>query len=385
MTKVILYVSALCTVLLWGATGRAQEQQPDNDKLLELYQTQQYREAAVYLQTFYPDTITDPAVLGRLGYCYHMAGDYVQAERYYQQLYAMDSLRVSTLLNLATLNVQRRFYPKATGYYLRIIAIDSNHVSAYRALSQLMKRSGNAASAYDYLQRANSIQPLNSDIAFDFAQLCLDLERYGRADSVLQRALEADPNHGLLLLGKIKVADKMKRYQEVITAGEQLLKQGDESQQVLSLVARGYFHTDDFIRSKETYGRMLAAYGEMGEVDYYYLAMTHKAMKRYQEGLECMDKVLALAISPNTAFYYGRKGDLHDLANQPSAAVSNYLRSFQFEVIPLHYYSMAIVYDRKLSDARNALRYYRQYLKQNPPEEERIYIDYVQKRIKELE
>src|SRR5690606_10236817 len=74
----------------------------------------------------------------------------------------------------------------------------------------------------------------------------------------------------------------------------------------------------------------------------------YKAMKRYEEGLESMEKVLELAISPNTAFYYGRKADLHDLANQPSAAAKSYLRSFQFETIPLHYYSLAVVYDKKI-------------------------------------
>jgi len=353
--------------------------------LLEHYQTQQYREAAVYLQAFYPDTITDQAVLARLGYCYRMAGDYGQAEHYYQQLYALDSLNLTTLLNLATLNVQRGLYPPATDYYHRIVALDSNHVAAHHALSGLMKRAGNLESAYGYLQRANSMQPLNSEIAFDFAQLCMDLELHEQADTVLQLALQADPWHGLLLLGKIKVAAKLKHYMEMVTVGQQLLELGDGSQQVLSLLARGYFHIDDFNSCKETYERLLGAYEQMAEIDYYYLAMTYKALKRYPEALECMDKVLTLAISPNAAFYYGRKADLHDLSNQPSAAASSYLRSFQFEVIPLHYYGLAVVYDRKLNDPRNALRYYRQYLKQRLPKEERVYADYVQKRIKELE
>ena len=122
----------------------------------------------------------------------------------------------------------------------------------------------------------------------------------------------------------------------------------------------------------------------MGEIDYYYLAMAYKAMKRYREGLESMDKVLELAVSPNTAFYYGRKADLHDLANQPSAAAESYLRSFQFEIIPLHYYSLAVVYDRKLNDTHNALRYFRQYVKQHPSKEEQVYVDYAQRRIDEL-
>ena len=368
-----------------GFVVRAQQPlQPDNSKLLELYQTQQYREAAEYLKAFYSDTVADPAALGRLGYCYRMAGDYVQAERYYLQLYASDSLRISTLLNLAAIGVQRGLYSQATAYYERIIALDTTLVAAYDALSGLMKRKGDLEAAYGYLEQANRLQPSNGDIAYDFAQLCMTFEQYAKADSILGLALSADSDHGLLLLGKLRVAEKLKNYPEMVTLGERLLTQGDESQQVLSLLARGYFHTDDFISCRKIYDRLLALYEQMGEMDYYYLAMAYKAMKQYKEGLACMDKVLELAISPNTAFYYGRKADLHDLANQPSAAASSYLRSFQFEPIPLHYYSLAVIYDRKLNDPRNALRYYRLYLKQDPPKAENRYRVYVQQRIEEL-
>jgi len=383
--KTFFYVSALICLGIQGSIGYAQESQPDDGKLLELYQAQQYREAANYLRSFYPDTITDPEVLNRLGYCYRMAGDYGQAEPYYRQLYALDSVHVPTLLNLAAVYVQRGRYSLAADYYWRVINVDSNHVSAYRALSGLKKREGDLATAFDYLYRANSLQPKDSEIAYDFAQLCMELEQYGQADTVLQLALEVDPQHELLLLRKIKVAEQLKHYPEMVVLGEQLVEQGDASRQVLSLLARGYFHTQHFADCEEIYNRLLALYKQMGEIDHYYLAMAYKAMKRYKEGLASMDNVLELAISPNTAFYYGRKADLHDLANQPSAAVSSYLRSFQFDIISLHYYSMAVVYDRKLNDTRNALRYFRLYIDQHPSGEEQVYVDYALRRIDELQ
>lgn len=368
-----------------GFIAHAQQpMQPDNNKLLEFYQTQQYRAAAQYLKTFYSDTIVDPAVLGRLGYCYRMAGDYAEAERYYLRLYRLDSLRISTLLNLATINVQRRKYLPATVYYRQVIALDTTHAAAYEALSELMKRKGDLGLAYTYLERANDLQPSNSDIAYNFSQLCVNVEQYAKADSVLQLALETDPDNGLLLLGKLRVAEKRKNYPEMVTIGEQLRTLGDESQQVLSLLARGYFHTDKLADCKKTYNHLVALYKEMGEIDYYYLAMAYKGMKQYEQGLTYMDKVLEMAVSPNTAFYYGRKADLHDLANQPSAAASSYLRSFQFETIPLHYYSLAVIYDRKLNDSSHALRYYRLYLKQEPTKAEERYRTYVKQRIEEL-
>ncbi len=384
MKNVISVFSLFCLGICGFIVRAQQSTQPDNNKLLEFYQTQQYQAAAQYLKTFYTDTVADPAVLGRLGYCYRMAGDYAEAERYYLQLYRLDSLRISTLLSLAAVNVQRGRYLPAAKYYRQVIAVDTTHAAAYEALSELMRRQGDLELAYAYLERANYLQPSNSDIAYDFSQLCVNIEQYAKADSILQLALNADPDNGLLLLGKLRVAEKLTNYEEMVAIGERLRALGDESQQVLSLLARGYFHMDEFVDCEKTYTHLLTVYKQMGEMDYYYLAMTYKAMKQYEQGLIYMDKVLEIAISPNTAFYYGRKADLHDLANQPSAAASSYLRSFQFETISLHYYSLAVLYDRKLNDSRNALRYYRLYLKQEPTKAEERYRTYVKKRIEEL-
>ena len=381
----------ICIIFLLGVfslIGYTQHRQPDNNKLLELYQSQQYKEAAEYLKSFYPDTVTDLSVLSRLAYCYRMAGDYRLAEQYYLQLHALDSLDIPTLLNLAVVNAQRGLLKPSAAYYQKVIVVDSTHIQAYVALSSIMKRLGDGDAAFSYLERANQLQPTNSDIAFDFAQMCMNLREesgYRRADSVLQTALQADADNGLLVLGKAQVAEKLKNYLEVVERCEQLLECGEETQQVLTLLARGYFHINDFIGCKDAYEKAIERYETVGELDYYYLAMTYKSMKHYKEGLECMDKVLELAISPNAALYYGRKADLHDLANQPSAAASNYLRSFQFDVIPIHYYSLAVLYDKKLTDPRNALRYYRLYLKQELDERDKVFVEYVQKRIKELE
>src|SRR5690606_32092626 len=102
-------------------------------------------------------------------------------------------------------------------------------------------------------EHANHFQPSNSDIAFDFAQLCMTFEQYAKADSILELALKADPDHGLLLLGKLQAAEKLEHYGNMVTIGKRLIAQGDESQQVLSLLARGYFHTDDFVACQKTY------------------------------------------------------------------------------------------------------------------------------------
>jgi hypothetical protein len=57
MKKSLLFILAI--IIVQTLTLRAQNTL-DNDKLLELYQTQRYSEAATYLQTVYKEDTQDP-------------------------------------------------------------------------------------------------------------------------------------------------------------------------------------------------------------------------------------------------------------------------------------------------------------------------------------
>lgn len=124
--------------------------------------------------------------------------------------------------------------------------------------------------------------------------------------------------------------------------------------------------------------------GNLNELDFYYMAMSAKAMKSYDVALDYMDKALEAAISPNAGFYYGRKADLYRLANQPSNAIATYQKSLGFSVIPIHYYEMALIFDRDLSNPQQAKRYFNLFVRQELAEEDEAYAKYARRRIREL-
>ena len=378
-----MFIAVLFAIPLWG---KSQQKEPlDNQRLMDYYQNQQYRQAAVYLRGFYDESRPDRKLMERLGYCYRMAGNDRQAEYFYTRLYQLDSLHIPTLLNLAAINTKRLYYTEAVDFLERVVEIDSTHVAALISLSGLSGQLHGAESQYPYLKRAHGLQPGNADIAYDFADLCMQIEAYGEADTVLREALEIDPGNRSLLLARAKVTNHLKDYKETIRLARQLLDQDYQSTDLLILLSRAYFFEKQYKECIGGYQQIMGDGLKLGEVDLYYLAMAHKAEKQYKEGISVMEQVLEAAISPNTAFYYGSKASLHDLANQPSASVQDYLRSFRFDIIPSHYYSLALVYDVKLNDPRNALRYYKTYLEQDLPAEEQRYVEYVKRRIKELE
>lgn len=384
----IIFTRSLSLAILLSISIAAKSQhreQIDEGKLIDYYQNQQFSEAAIYLNQFYDASNPDWQLMERLGYSYRMAGDDRQAEYFYLKLHQLDSLHIPTLLSLSQINTKRLQYEQAQDFLHQIIYIDSTNLSALLALARVSGNLKQENLQYKYLKLANSLRPTNSDIAYDFSQICIQSQKYGEADTVLQIALEEDPDHRLLLLTRAKITNQLKNYQETIRLCEHMIETGYRTPDVLNLLARASFFEKMYVKSIDIYQEILNNKDFMSELDLYYFAMAYKAEKQYKNANAMMDLVLKAAISPNSAFYYGVKADLHDLANQPSAAVQNYLKSFHFDIIPNHYYSLALVYDLKLSDPRNALRYYRTYLQQELPEDEQHFVKYVRERIKELD
>ena len=101
--------------------------QVDNNKLLELIESQRFIELASYLESIYPNGTDDPKILTRLGYAYYMSGNLPKAETNYLQLLRKDSTNFSTLNSLANVANIRGNYKQVINYYKRILAIDSTN------------------------------------------------------------------------------------------------------------------------------------------------------------------------------------------------------------------------------------------------------------------
>lgn len=382
LMKILSLLLILILTVLFSTN--AQSPAPDNKKILLLYETQQFAEASRYLSQFYTDSTTDIQLINSIAYSYRMAGDFQQASTYYNKLYVLDTLNTAALTSLAFINNQRGMYKSSMDLYKKLLAIDSTNISAYTALANLSTREKDIISAFNYLRKANILQPTNSNIAYEFVQLCLDLNEIDKADSVLTIALQGDPENANLLYSKARVSDEQKKYKEVIELCKKLIDLGENSQPIWSLMARAYFHLDDFKSALLTYTDAMLIYESWGEMDYYYMAMSCKALKRFDEGLKFMEKTLKEAISPNTGFYFAKKADLLADLNKPSAAAADYIRSFQYEESTINYFSLAVLYDFNLQNKANALKYYTLYLNKKPPTQERTYIEYAQERIKAL-
>lgn len=379
-------MAVVCMVFVTAASlgAKGQEVPYDELKVFRLLQNQDYKGATDYLVPFYERDSTNLDVLAQLAYSHRLSNNLTEATWFYRQSFRIDSANVGVLSNLGNLSIQRFNYHLAEDYFRRIIAIDPNHVHANISLSTIMGRKSEWDQAYAHLAHAYAHQPRDIDLAADLVRMCMEQEQYERADSLLRETLPKDPDNGRLLYARVEVSEHLEQYMEMVRTCEHIIALGAQSVPVLRQYARGLFALKDYTGCLEQFEAIIAADGSLGELDYYYMAMSAKTMKRYKEALAYMDMALEAAISPNAGFYYGRKADLYKLANQPSNAIKTYQKSFHFSVVPIHYYEMGIIYERDLTNLAQAARHFELFLKQELTEADEPYANYARHRIREL-
>jgi tetratricopeptide (TPR) repeat protein len=380
MKSAMLFALLVCSF----CHGFAQQNPTTGDALLlDYYQNQRFAEAADYLKKTYPEPISDMKVLSSLAYSSQMAGKLPDAEGYYQRIYVADTTNVAVLFHLGVINARRGDNTKALTYYKKILQRDSTNLSVYKQMATLSQNSGNISGVIGYLLKANKLNPVEPDVAFDLANFYKILQLYGKADSVVTTALRADSSNLLLLFGKAQAIYHLKKYPETISVCTKLMQAGNQSSMIINMLGTSYHYVKNYTNCINIF-QLMEAGNTASETSYYYTAMSFKALGKQALAVTYFNKAIKEAVSPNVNSYYSEMGDSYENLHQVKKAANAYQKSLLYGVIPLTYYSLANVYDTELKNKRLAVRYFRKYIHSNPPEGQQSYMNYSKKRIGEL-
>lgn len=336
----------------------------DKEKLFDFYQSQRYADAAQYLKSIYGEEVNDFKTLSQIGYCFLMAGNNVEAEKFYSKAYALQPLNLPILFSLGSINSKRGNTEKAKRYYGEVVKIDSNNFNVYKLLANMYSSPKEDSVKIIYLLKANKINPLEGDVAVDLAEVHSDYQQYEKAYDVLDIAIKGDSDNLVLQRAKLPIANQLKKYAEVIASGEKLLKDGADAG-VIKDVAKAYYYTKKYQRAIDLF-KMLEAAAMENEATLYYTSLSYRALKNYAQAAVYTKKTIDEAISPNTSSYYSLLGLVYEENNQLSLANAAYKKGLQFKVVPTLYYRMAVFYDTRMKQPGNALKYYMLYLKSKP-------------------
>ena len=379
MKKSLLFILTITTLC---ATRLTAQNLLDNDKLLEMYQTQRYAEAATYLQSIYKEDTQNPKELSQLAYANLMAGKLPDAEKNYLKLYAQQPTNLSTLFSLANINIRRGIDEKAKGYFEEILKIDSTNFNVYKQLASLNKDEI-STEKIKYLKKANSLNPTDADVAFSLCEIYFKMNFFAGAEKILEPALAADSTNLQLLKMKMPIGMANKKYDESIATGIKLLGYGDSSTFVLNNLAKSYFLKLDY-RNALKYFLIIRDKSFDNEGLYYNIGLSYRGIKDYKNAAPYFEKAIKEGISSKIASYYGLLGDSFEEINKNEEANTAYKRGLLFENNGSLLYNIALVYETKLNDKKNAISYYEQYLKSINEKEQPKLIIFIKNKIGEL-
>jgi tetratricopeptide (TPR) repeat protein len=380
MKTCLLFLIIICLT----ASTFAQQQKADETLLLEYYQSQRFGEALDYLKKTYPEPVTDLKTLSSLAYTSQMAGKLADAGDYYQRIYDKDSTNIALLFSMGTINLRRGNNVKALVYYKKILLRDSTNFNVYKQMATLSQNMGNYPSAIIYLQKANVLNPADPDVASDLATIYINLKVYPRADTIVTNALVADTANTLLLRDKAIINYRLGKFPQTIEICTKLLLSGEGASDILNMLGGSYFMVKNYPGCITTF-EIMEKNKTATETSYYYTAMSYKALKNQGKAIFYFNKAIKEAISSNVDSYYSEMGDSYDKLHQLRSAVSAYQKSLLYDTKPvITYYLLANLYDSELKNRANAIRYYKKYIKTNPPATQKSYLEYSKKRLNNL-
>jgi len=355
----------------------------DKDKLFDFYQSQRFAEAATYLKDIYPDSTRDVKALNQLAYCFMMAGQLPEAEKYY--LKSLDSYPESlpVLFNLARIQMRRGNSATARDYLGRIINIDSANFNALKQMASLYTNDVDS-SRIGYLLKANRLQPAEPDVAFDLASAQRKLKEYASAYAVLTTAITADTGNIVLQQARLPIAIQLKHYDEVIHIGEKLLNDIDDAG-IKRDVAMAYYYLKNY-KAAIRYFTALEGGPAQSESSLYYTALCYRALNDYKMASNYAQKTIQEGISDNISSYYLLLGGIYELQQQNNSALTAYKKGLSYADNTAIAYRLGILYDLTLKQKSNAILYYKRYLRGKPDIQlEKEQVDFVTERIKVLQ
>jgi tetratricopeptide (TPR) repeat protein len=355
----------------------------DQEKLIEFYQSQRYTEAAAYLQTVYGTETEDPKQLAQIAYTNLMAGNLSAAEKTYQKLYAQQPNSMPVLFSLASISVRRGDDVKAMGFYKKVVEIDSMNFNVYKQMAGLIDNPV-SPEKIAYLKKANTLNPLHPDVAFDLATAYTTLKKNDSAYHVLDTALTADSANLSLLKAKMPVCIGLLKFDETVKTGIKLLTYGDSSSYVLNNMGRVYFLTKEYQKAIEMY-QAIERLQQPTESTFYYTSLCYRELKNYKKAEDYIKLSISEGISKFMANYYQILGEINEKEGLVKNANAAYHKSLDYENTGGVYYNLGLINDFKMDNKKAAMNYYKLYLASKPdPERRKEVIEYVKMRIADL-
>jgi tetratricopeptide (TPR) repeat protein len=358
----------------------------DKDKIMDLFQDQQFDEAVSYLSPVLKADSDNIPVLTYAGYAYYMQDNEAAAVACYRRLIAVDSNSITGLHYLVLLlqnssSSESAGSSEALGYASRLLALQPSKAVWWRTMGELFRRVQRPDSALAYLERAYALAPSDLKTITDLGGLLIEGHAYDKADSLVDVGLGIDSLNVSLLKLRVQGAYWSKHYEAALVPGERLLRLQEPAVNALEWLSLSYYDLKQYSECI----RVCEGMQELGldiEAVYYYESRAQAKLKNYVMSDSLLRKALRKAISNTAEWYYDDLGDNYESTHDYRRAVAHYDTAYYLFKDPLTLYTCGRICETELHDVARAGSYFRRYLalaKPQSAEEKKVY-GFVRKR-----
>lgn len=352
----------------------------DKDKVMDLFQDQQFDEAINYLSPVLKADSDNMPVLTYAGYAYYMEDNQAAATACYRRLIGVDSNSITGLHYLVLL-LQNSLTNEALSYASRLLDLQPTKAIWWRTVGELWQRQQKPDSALAYLRRAYALTPTDLKTISDLGSVLIDGRAYDEADSLLDTGLALDSMNISLLKLRVQGAYWSKHYEAALVPGERLLRLQEPAVNALEWLSLSYYD----LKQYPDCIRVCEGMQELGldlEAVYYYESRAEAKVKNYVVSDSLLRRALRKAISATAEWYYDDLGDNYESTRQYRLAVAHYDTAFYLFKDPLALYTCGRICETELHDLARARVYFRRYLALAHPvtEEDKKMYGFVRKR-----
>jgi tetratricopeptide (TPR) repeat protein len=386
----------LFLLLAAGAFGRAAAQRGDTQgvslqltansslydrvAVLNYLQNQEYDEAVAYLAPILKRDSGNAGLLGYAGYAYYETDDYRSAGACYRRLLGIDSNNIPALhyLLLISMNDQPA---ESLDYARRLVQLQKDRAPWWRMQAELFARINQRDSALDCFNRAYALAPSDIRTIAGLADLLMTSKDFGRADSVIDLALDRDSLNTTLNRLAVRAAYLSQRYGRAVVPGERLVRADDVGVQALTSLALSYYDLKAYPDCIRVCEHMMDL-GLSEESVYYYESRAWTKVGQYRTSDSLLRIALKMAIRPTAEWYYFDLAANHESLREYREAVANYDTAYYLFREPTVLYTCGRICETEIHDLARARKYFLRYLAVAQPKTaaERQALAYVRKR-----
>jgi len=329
---------------------------------LSIYESNfQYLKAISYLDRVYRGKEMPKNLKEKKAIFYSKIGKNAEAVKIYKDIFALDTLSISTGVDLAQQLTKQKKYKEAQTLYESLIMLDSSNFYLNRNLALVYFRNKKPYKAIKTYYINHDIDSTDIETILSIAKIFLKQEHALKASQWASKGLKIDPSNIDLLFTKAK-AEHLRKYNKgAIDLLDEILVQGDTLPEYARLSGVCNFDINNYKKAIFWFSKFDDALNET-EVIHYYLGKSYQELGDDKKAEKHFRKAMQLGTSAYMTSYYELLAYNYIGQKKYKHAISTWEKLYVLEPDVKYLFYVGNIYETYLNDYKTALNYYHRVL-----------------------